>query len=210
MSKHERLQDKDVLQWQYANGVLAHVIAAQQKQIAMLEQQAMTDPLTQLPNRAAFRVALDREVALQGRHGEEMAPTSLLLVDIDNFKDINDNKGHQAGDKVLVAAADALTHRLRQADQAFRWAGDEFTVLLPKANLENAVAVADDIRQDFSGKTEGKTMSIGVCVIDPTLPGAGRANFKRADQALYYAKEQGRDQTATYDHVYQVHLDGGF
>jgi GGDEF domain-containing protein len=103
------------------------------------EHRAATDSLTGLANRRAFDEALARHVATSQRHDR---PLSLVMLDVDDFKSINDRPGDESGDAVLVAVADAITNEVRQPDTCFRWGGDEFALLLPDARLEGAERVA--------------------------------------------------------------------
>ena len=105
------------------------------------ERRALTDTLTGLANRRAFDEELARQVASSGRHGR---PLSLIMLDVDDFKSINDRFGHDAGDAALIAVANAIIDVVRRADICFRWGGDEFVVLLPEV-LRDGAAVAQRI-----------------------------------------------------------------
>jgi diguanylate cyclase (GGDEF)-like protein len=152
----------------------------------------VTDPLTGLANRALLPETLERAIARGQRTGAYM---SLVALDIDHFKVINDTRGHDAGDAVLREVAGVLHERLRKADRAFRIGGEEFLVLLDGADAEDARAVAEELRTSLaSRKLESGlevTASFGVAAWH-----AGEtvdAWMKRADQMLYCAKAEGRN-----------------
>jgi diguanylate cyclase (GGDEF)-like protein len=154
--------------------------------MAALDATARTDQLTGVPNRRAWDEALPRELALAGRaHGH----ISVAMVDLDHFKTYNDTHGHQAGDRLLRAAAASWTGRLRASDLLARYGGEEFAIVLPGCTGGAAATVAGDLR---GALPDGVTCSIGVATWD----GAEDADalIARADAALYRAKCQGRDR----------------
>jgi diguanylate cyclase (GGDEF)-like protein len=146
---------------------------------------ARTDSLTGVANRRAWDEELPRELARSARSGQ---PVSVALLDLDHFKAYNDEHGHQAGDRLLKAAAAAWESRLRKTDLLARYGGEEFAVLLPDCALDNAMEIAERLR---TAQPEG-TCSIGVADWD------GREDLSRlvarADRALYAAKAGGRDR----------------
>ncbi len=154
------------------------------------------DPLTGLNNRAALDLALEREVEQASRLG---TPMSLLILDTDGFKEVNDTHGHIVGDRVLRAIADALAKTVRNTDAIHRYGGDEFVVTLPSADAQGALCVAERIRTTVESLriTQGNvhimaSVSVGLA---EHRPGEGFAElFQRADQALYRAKELGRNR----------------
>lgn len=158
---------------------------------------AQRDPLTGLLNRAGLQSAFAQRLAEQ-RGGA--APMSLLLVDIDYFKTINDGCGHAKGDELLRLYARSSRQWLRASDVLARYGGDEFVVLLPGATLAEGLAVAERMRQSFSRETAGltglplpPTLSVGVARADM----AGQpleSLLSLADSALYLAKREGRDR----------------
>ena len=162
-----------------------------------LEQLAITDGLTGLYNRRHFQDSLDKELA---RCEREDRGVSLLLLDLDHFKQYNDRWGHTEGDAALRRAASVVMKGIRSTDMAFRYGGEELAVLLPSCNKEQAVEVAEKIRLAVGaagpapGRIGGRTtISIGVA----TFPDDGRvarALVDVADAALYRAKAQGRDR----------------
>jgi diguanylate cyclase (GGDEF)-like protein len=155
---------------------------------------ALTDPLTGLGNHRHFHDRLERDLA---DAAAQVFPLSLCLVDIDDFKRVNDRFGHPAGDKVLAQ----LATKMRQSGEAFRLGGDEFAILLPGRDEESASLVAEAIREriatlelDHAGTV---TISAGIA----TLPKEGIARdelVRRADSALYWAKEYGKNQIRAY------------
>lgn len=180
--------------------LLSHVHEQQREQAQRkLLRMALSDPLTRLGNRAALADAFDRLRALTERHGTSL---SLLMLDVDHFKRINDRHGHEAGDKVLVEVADLLRARLRESDFICRLGGEEFVVLLPGAVGRHAVEVADAVRRklaDASIQRNGVpiplTVSIGVAhygddgqTLDDLLAAA--------DQRLYQCKQEGRNRVS--------------
>ncbi len=159
-----------------------------------LRRLATTDSLTGLPNRRHFLETAGRELARMRRSGD---PATVLMLDIDHFKRINDALGHAAGDEALRAVADACRRVLRESDLAGRLGGEELGVLLPGTDLPSALDVAERLRVAMAGISfaggGGLTVSIGAsaCVAaDASIEQA----LGRADHALYRAKETGRDR----------------
>jgi two-component system cell cycle response regulator len=157
-----------------------------------LQQSALTDGLTGVPNRRAFDVALAREVALAGRTEAALA---VIILDLDKFKSLNDTFGHLAGDDVLRSVGAALRACTRQGDFVARYGGEEFVLLLPGATDEDAIGAARRVREVLRG-VEGPraiTASLGIASL-PAQGVTGPELLAAADQALYAAKEGGRDQ----------------
>lgn len=158
-----------------------------------LERLAVTDKLTQLPNRVKIDEMLEQELARTGRSGQEF---SILILDIDYFKSINDTHGHQAGDAVLKEFAATVKDSLRKTDTVGRWGGEEFLIVVPAVGIEAAAVMAEKLRRiietnPFTG-VPGITCSFG---ITSSVPGDSvTAMIKRADQALYRAKNTGRNR----------------
>jgi diguanylate cyclase (GGDEF)-like protein len=160
--------------------------------LAAVSAQAREDPMTGLPNRRAFDDHLQRLVAASGRSGD---PLSLLLIDVDRFKDVNDTRGHMVGDQVLRAVAGALRASGREADIVARIGGDEFAVLLPACSLEDALPVGAAAADRAAARTARIGAPVTVSVGTATLPtGAQTAAelFAAADRALYASKHEGR------------------
>ncbi len=164
----------------------------------VVRRQALTDELTGLVNRRRFIEALDAEIARASRLGDTL---SVLVADLDDFKRINDRFGHPAGDEALRTFADLLRAQLRAIDTAARLGGEEFGILLPGTDLEGAVMVGERIRahlaerrilqDDSGGSGLGLTASIGVVQY---RSGSHDELLRRADAALYRAKEQGKNR----------------
>lgn len=175
-----------VAQWVFALGtsLMAGVVVG--ALVRRIGRTAMEDWLTGALNRRAWELALRTALAQVGRNAN---PATLLLIDVDNFKELNDRLGHAAGDEALRGVARAWTDRLRAADIVARLGGDEFGVLLVGCDAANASAVADTVRGELP---DGLTCSIGIA------PWNGEEEcdelMARADRALYEAKEQGRDR----------------
>ena len=160
------------------------------------QERAMTDALTGLLNRYGLQRVLAHEHAEARRY---QRPLSCLMIDLDNFKTINDTYGHSAGDTALQQVSSILTDVVRRSDMVFRYGGEEFLVLLPETELEGATALAEKIR----GAAAARLFGDGEQVFHLTLS-AGAANLfdhesgndmiARADVALYQAKEQGRNR----------------
>mgnify|MGYP000303690752 CR=1 FL=1 len=162
-----------------------------------LEHAASHDALTGLPNRCAIEEMAGRETARAARHGY---PLSVLMMDLDRFKAVNDTYGHEAGDAVLKAFAEIAKKNLRQGDVIGRFGGEEFLALLPVSDREAAIRVAERIRTAVSsrpvshaGSAIPLTVSIGVAVSDADSVSSQDA-IRAADSALYAAKRGGRNQ----------------
>jgi diguanylate cyclase len=159
-------------------------------------QKALTDPLTGLPNRAAWDERMELEVARWQRYGGDLL---VGIVDIDHFKRINDNYGHLAGDKVLKIIADELSKRLRKTDFMARFGGEEFSLLIPSTPMAGAEQLLETLRSaiescpfHFKGERVTITLSAGVSAF--ASGERAEAVFERADQALYRAKRAGRNR----------------
>ena len=160
---------------------------------------AAIDSLTGLANRSVFVDALGREISRAQRYGSGL---SLLMVDLDNLKAINDRYGHGAGDRALQAVAQALRAGLRDSDQVFRYAGDEFAVLLVGGTPQAAQEVAERLRArvatvSLDALPAAPTVSIGLASLRPGDD--ARTLFERADAALYAAKHAGRNCVCSVD-----------
>ena len=149
--------------------------------IHQLYEKAYTDSLTGLKSRAAFAPVQEKRKA----NSDEVS--ALLMVDVDDFKRINDQYGHRAGDAALKSLASILRKSVRDKDSVFRWGGDEFVVILPDATAENAGIVAERIRSAVESKgLYDLTVSIGIAGIVDNNVGMALA---AADKAMYVAKE---------------------
>lgn len=168
-----------------------------------LELMSITDALTNIRNRRYFDQTLQHEVARAVREQEHI---SVLIIDVDYFKQVNDAYGHQAGDEVLKAVANKLSQLIsRSTDLLARFGGEEFVVILPNTTIEGAAHVAEIIRSAmeelcFEGVADNLTIkvSIGVYGAVPTIESNHEHWVRYADEALYQAKESGRDQVVVY------------
>jgi two-component system, cell cycle response regulator len=173
--------------------------ATEQEATRQLYESAVRDPLTQTHNRRYLDERLKAEFAYARRH---LTPLSILLVDLDHFKSINDTLGHQAGDAVLRVVATGMHRMLRTEDLVARYGGEEFCVVARGTDSRNAMIVAERIRRmvealhiPWEGKPVRVTLSIGLATMDQATPFAGvQALVAAADAALYRAKEAGRNR----------------
>jgi len=165
-----------------------------------LEQMASTDPLTTLYNRRYFSRVLDQMFAESQRHDHDLA---CVMIDLDQYKKLNDTYGHQVGDELLVCAGKAISANMRRMDVGARYGGDEFVLLLPHATTEEAAAAAGRIREEFRAasavilkSTTGVTMSIGIASAKTQRSVSADQLVAQADAALYRAKEAGKNRVS--------------
>ncbi|UST72998.1 GGDEF domain-containing protein [Pseudomonas siliginis] len=161
-------------------------------------QSALRDPLTGAGNRVAMEQTLQREIDMSRRHAQ---PLSVLMLDIDHFKRVNDDHGHGAGDDVLRAIAASIKAQLRNVDMVFRYGGEEFLILLSNTGREAAAMVGERLRQATQSEeyfADGQLIEITVSLGCSTLlPGESADSLlRRADSALYVAKREGRNRLA--------------
>ncbi len=160
-----------------------------------LRREVMTDALTGLGNRRALNAALNQ--LTRQTNGVASTPISILAIDVDEFKQINDALGHDVGDKCLVFLAQLLRSALRTSDQVIRLGGDEFIVILPRLDGDQAAQAAQRIASLFQQmpwehEHPAPTLSIGVAALEAGVDGAPDELLKRADEAMYAAKRAGR------------------
>jgi diguanylate cyclase (GGDEF)-like protein len=182
----------------------AAIALANAREHRTVEEQALVDPLTGLPNRRLAEGALETELARAGRFGE---PLALVMTDLDDFKQINDRWGHPFGDEVLREFAGTLAESIREIDLAGRWGGEEFAVVLPGTDLEGGAELAERIRRRLGeivvvapdGERIEVTASFGV----GAYPGVRTKDdlVAAADAALYAAKRAGKDRVARAEPV---------
>lgn len=155
------------------------------------QELAMTDALTQLSNRRAFEFELRREISLSRRFGTSL---SLVAIDLDHFKVVNDRYGHPSGDRVLIVLAGALRQGLRTGDLPARIGGDEFMLLLPRTTKPNAIRVAEKLRQRIEQIPFMDDIQVSVSIGVASMPDDGEnesALLAAVDQAMYRAKQAG-------------------
>lgn len=168
----------------------------EERELGELQEMALRDPLTGAYNRRYFDEVIEQELARGRRSGHG---PSVLLIDVDEFKRINDVAGHHAGDEVLATVAELFTREVRPSDTVARLGGDEFCVLLPETESLRAMSVAERLRaavrrHEFAGGRR-VTISVGIA----TVPEDGddpRTVIAAADRAMYWAKSSGRDLAA--------------
>jgi diguanylate cyclase (GGDEF)-like protein len=167
-----------------------------------LRVQATHDSLTGIPNRGAILDILQTELS---RASRESRPLAVVMADIDRFKQINDTRGHQAGDEVLREAASRMKSIMRNYDAVGRYGGEEFLVVLPGCGIEGAISEAERLREIIGatpfrtqGHSMGITCSLGLSWRDMASPGDADKLIREADIALYRAKTGGRNRVETY------------
>jgi len=171
-----------------------------------LELLSVTDPLTGLYNRRHFERLMESEVALSIRNDETI---SIILLDIDNFKAINEQYGHSGGDAVIRSVGRVIAEHLRHSDVACRFGGDEFFILCRQATISNVVGFADDLQHALavdSFRPNGQEMQVTVSMGVATIPGVHRVStaeefFQCADEALHVCKQQGRNSVLHYSRL---------
>lgn len=168
----------------------------QRKLTELLREESRTDHLTGIPNRRCLFEVLENTVAVASRYQQSL---SVLALDIDHFKRVNDRYGHGGGDRVLVRVARVLRDELRKADLVGRLGGEEFGVLLPMTPLPAALAIAERLRHtveslDFGDMYPGLRVTCSIGVADHPSEDGGDAMLLAADQALYQAKSDGRNR----------------
>jgi diguanylate cyclase len=176
-----------------------HEISQLQQNLETARTESLTDPLTTLANRKFFDLALEKAMAECAKTGE---PLSLMMTDIDHFKQFNDTYGHLTGDQVLRLVAQSVKQNVKGQDIAARYGGEEFAVVLPRTPLKPALAVADHIRcavmrknlmKRSTGAQLGRiTISIGVAAL--RAGDTAQSLIERADAGLYAAKRHGRNR----------------
>jgi diguanylate cyclase (GGDEF)-like protein/PAS domain S-box-containing protein len=171
---------------------------------------AQHDPLTKLFNRQRFAEEFSRQLAHAARY---KSCGALFILDLDNFKQVNDSHGHSAGDKLLVTMADILRRNLRITDIPARLGGDEFAILLPEIDMSGAKQVAQKLLAAVRAKLREEadldapvTASIGITLVDSTLGSSQDSATIRADHAMYESKRQGGDSFTFYEEVQSLPL----
>lgn len=180
------------------NAAVGHLALALRNALLFRQMKSMADHdgLTRIANRRSFEERLEEEAR---RHDRYDQPLSLILMDLDHFKDVNDTFGHQAGDAVLRGMAALLVESLRSTDFPARYGGEEFAVILPHTTRDHAAGLAERIRLRVAERDFGEnnrpvrmTVSAGVAALAPGARGSELVSL--ADQALYLAKDEGRNR----------------
>lgn len=168
------------------------VLLATGRLVSELENLAQNDPLTRLPNRRTLFERMENEMARAQRNGRGPA---LLMLDLDHFKDVNDTRGHQHGDQVLIHFADILRAQLRKMDYVGRYGGEEFIAMLPDTDQATALEIPRRIHAATNSRHPlANPVSIGLATWDGSEDTLD-ALIARADYAVYQAKTQGRNRT---------------
>jgi two-component system, cell cycle response regulator len=161
---------------------------------------AIQDAMTGIHNKRYFMEFLEREVAIAGRHGH---PLTLVMLDVDHFKQVNDSRGHLAGDEVLKDLSARVGQRIRREDLFARYGGEEFACLLPITALPGGVIFAEHLRALiderpclYEGEPIRYTVSLGVATLQHELEGDANTLIRRADEQLYAAKRAGRNRVS--------------
>jgi diguanylate cyclase (GGDEF)-like protein len=178
---------------------LEHPTVISEHKISQIAEIAIKDGLTQLFDASTFRAKLETEIKRYKRYGSEV---SVLMIDIDDFKQFNDAYGHQKGDQILAEVASIIEKKTRDLDICSRYGGEEFSVILPQTDCSAALNIADRIRRRIElkfKKGSGLTVSVG-CAMCPEDGKSADVLVKKADKALYFSKENGKNQiTAFHD-----------
>jgi len=174
---------------------LAGRLAALARENRQLKSLSLSDELTGLYNRRFFSIQLEIEMARSRRTGQ---PCCLMMIDFDNFKDINDRLGHDEGDRFLTQMGGLIREKLRPTDFVCRYGGDEFAVIMPATSLLDAIGIAKRLRE-FTGRFTWKmalrvTASFGLAAFEPSSPADAEEFFKQADRELYRAKKAGKNR----------------
>jgi diguanylate cyclase (GGDEF)-like protein len=191
--------DPDHLEFLSAIASQASIAIRNAQMYQQTQEIALTDYLTGLGNSRRFNMVLQSAIEMTT---EKRQPLSLLLIDSDSLKAINDQFGHRAGDLHLQRVAQAIRECIREDDLAFRYAGDEFVVILPKSSIQEAVQVGDRIRQEIEAHRFQwsdtvlltSTISVGAASFRSGM--TADMLFQAADRAMYLAKQSGKNQVA--------------
>jgi diguanylate cyclase (GGDEF)-like protein len=177
-----------------------------------LRELSITDDLTKLYNSRHFYSQLENEVK---RYQRYRRPFSVLMIDLDHFKRFNDNYGHLEGDRILRRVGRKITSCMRTMDTAYRYGGEEFTVLLPETDCDAALTVAERIKDSICSETldyiNDSRITVSIGVSEYSDADSISSLIKRADKAMYVAKQKGRNRIACWrpgeagarDHPYQ-------
>jgi len=188
----------------YVTSMLASDIKSAKNKITVMSQ---TDELTGLLNLRAFNIVLEKEVATAARYS---TPYTVMMIDVDGLKQINDHFGHSTGSRLVKIVASSLKNCVRSSDVLARYGGDEFVVLMPQTSTEHAQIAAERIRAaidntsfDMDGNRVATTVSIGIASY-PECVDEAEAVLDKADVALYKSKHTGRNRVTYYDENLEV------
>jgi diguanylate cyclase len=164
-----------------------------------LEKEALLDPLLQINNRRSYDWKIGEAIRDYHRTG---LPFSLIMIDVDHFKEVNDRYGHRAGDKCLYELAKLVEDSIRKVDFVARYGGEELVIILPGSIVENTRRIAEKIRDridktrfDYQDQVIHITISLGVTQVTPSDSSSDEL-FERVDKAMYYAKRKGRNRVS--------------
>lgn len=164
-----------------------------------VEELSITDQLTQLHNRLYLENSFNKEIKRSKRYNH---PFSVIMIDIDHFKEVNDTYGHDVGDNVLITISNILLENIRETDILGRWGGEEFLIICPHTSVSEATVLAEKLRNSIEAyrfeTVEKKTCSFGISVFD-LKDNDYKEVSKRADEALYIAKNNGRNGVVAYE-----------
>ncbi len=182
--------------------VLEGALTRAERTEAELRHLADHDSLTGLVNRRRFRAELDQYVSFNARYGGQ---GSVMVIDIDGLKEVNDKLGHQVGDNLIRRIAAAMRERVRATDTVARLSGDEFAVLMPQADTTGALQLGEDLRSEVAEgsaaiveREAATTISVGITMFGGKRDVAAESVLVAADQALYRAKEEGRNRVVLF------------
>ena len=195
MCRGRKFAESELVLFENLLTILIHPLrnAIQYKKATLL---AYSDALTGAKNRSTFNESLDREIRLSQRHGQDF---TVMVVDIDHFKKVNDTYGHSVGDQALKSVADTIHDCIRTTDMLYRYGGEEFVIFLSNSDCEMSYVIADRILEsvraiglEVSGQALELSVSIGLACLN--VQDNRDSLFNRADEAMYTAKNKGRDQ----------------
>lgn len=204
LCRRERFNETELLTVEQALGTLARCLNTA-IEFQVLQQMVTQDPLTGLGNRLSLHQWIERELSRTRRHD---SPLSVMMIDVDHFKKINDELGHLGGDHVLKTIARVFRESTRGSDLLFRFGGDEFTILLPHTDLQGASDAARNIRANLArisdeelglqDSTLGLRPDVSIGIADYQAGDTEDSLLQRADSRLYHAKAQGRGAVCSH------------
>ncbi len=189
----------DFLQKPISDDLLLSAVRTRALRFRQLRSHMLSDGLTGLLNHVAIKTHLESEISRAHRQKEKL---SFAMLDIDHFKRVNDNYGHPVGDRVIKSVARMLKKRLRKTDFIGRYGGEEFAIILPDTDIETAIKVLDDVRQNFSQITQQNNDDQFYCTLSAGVTQLSSKDnmdslLNTADEALYQAKNTGRNKVCS-------------